>query len=296
MSKIVMRSGEHFKNIFSKSYPGKGLSVIAAFTLLELLVVVSIIVLLISLTLAVVQSVRASAHTATCLSNQRQMTASIITYAMEHQGFMPVSSFSNWDRSRWPLMVAGNYLITNGAANGNNDMRNVLVCAADTRPDPVHGTANAGGLHMMTGLYADGTLSENLQWIRVSYCFNIDAFSNGFYPSPPDLPGHAIPARLGAQSATKALFWDSWTYASAPSNGDIYGLSRHRNGINMTFPDGSARLYDFSPALHGEAWNYVNWYGSNGVYNWWGPNEPRRLLGPHGGAKWMDDLNSEPWK
>ena len=293
MNKLALISGEFFKNTYSKSYSGKGLSAIAAFTLLELLVVISIIALLISLTLAVVQSVRASAHTATCLSNQRQMTAGIITYAIEHQGLMPPSSYSNWDRSYWPLMIAANYLITNGAAGGNNDMRNVLVCAADTRPDPEHGRANAGGLHVMTGTYADTNLSEQLLWIRLSYCFNSDAFSNGYYT---DIEGHAIPARLGAQSATKALFWDSMSLRGTPSNGDIPGLSRHRSGINMTFPDGSARFYDFAPALHGEAWLYVNWYGSNGVYNWWGPNEPRRLLGPHGGAKWMDDLNSEPWK
>ena len=91
-------------------------------------------------------------------------------------------------------------------------------------------------------------------------------FSNGYYP-PPSISGHAIPAPLGAQSATKALFWDSWALASMPSCGDIYDLSRHRNGIDMTFADGSARLYDFPPTQHGEDWNYVNWYGSNGVYD-----------------------------
>ena len=135
----------------------------AAFTLLELLLAVGSLALLMSLTLAVAQSVRASGYTARCLSNQRHMSASIITYAIQHKSFMPVSSFITWDRSYWPLMIAANYLITNGVAGGNNDMQNVLVCAADNRPDPAHGTPNAGGLHMMTGTYVDGDLSEKLQ-------------------------------------------------------------------------------------------------------------------------------------
>lgn len=274
----------------------------AAFTLMELLVVISIIALLTSLTLAVVQSVRASAHGVACLSNLRQMGMSVIIYAQDHQGFLPVSAFETHDRSYWPLMIAANYLITDGNVNGNNDIRNVLVCPGDTRPDADHGAANAGGLHQKSGLYSDNTLSEQIQWIRTSYCFSDDAFANGYYPPLEDpvtkekIDGRAIPSRLARLSATTALYFDSWYYRSTPSKGEINALLLHRAGINISFPDGAARFYDLSPGKHGEAMIFGWGPGTNEIQMNWGPTEPKRVLGPHAGAKWLDSLESEPWR
>ena len=296
MCDVILDSAHKHGNRTPKSPDFHWLRTSSAFTLMEILVVTSIIALLLSLTLSVVQTVRASAHGVSCLSNLRQMNIGVFIYANEHDGYLPVPSFSNWDRSRWPLMVAANYLITDRKAYGStNAVRNVLVCPADTRADAPEGTPNAGGLHQKMGLYADSSLSEKIQWIRASYCFNDYAFSNGYYPSPPDIEGHAIPALLEKMSMTKAMYWDSWYYDSAPTVGSIYGLNLHRSGINMSFPDGTARFYDFAPSQHGEAWSWVNWPGSNAVYTWWGPNEPKRLIGPNAGAKWLNSLAGEPW-
>jgi len=57
-----------------------------AFTIIELLVVVSLLVLLIALLLPTLSSARDSARTAVCMSNMRQIGAAWLTYTDDHQG------------------------------------------------------------------------------------------------------------------------------------------------------------------------------------------------------------------
>lgn len=58
------------------------------FTLVELLVVVSIIAVLVALLLPALGSARASANASVCLSNQRQTTTALINYAAENKGLL----------------------------------------------------------------------------------------------------------------------------------------------------------------------------------------------------------------
>lgn len=63
--------------------PGTG------FTLVELLVVISLIVLLVSILLPVVQKAEKVAHQAVCSSNLRQIATGVSIYAAEQKGYMP---------------------------------------------------------------------------------------------------------------------------------------------------------------------------------------------------------------
>jgi prepilin-type N-terminal cleavage/methylation domain-containing protein/prepilin-type processing-associated H-X9-DG protein len=60
------------------------------FTLVELLVVISIIAILASLLLPALQGAKQRAHTATCLSQLKQLGTGCLMYADEWDGFMPL--------------------------------------------------------------------------------------------------------------------------------------------------------------------------------------------------------------
>jgi prepilin-type N-terminal cleavage/methylation domain-containing protein/prepilin-type processing-associated H-X9-DG protein len=61
----------------------------AAFTLVELLVVIGIIAVLISILLPTLGRAREAARSTKCLNNMRQITIAVISFAGEHKGWMP---------------------------------------------------------------------------------------------------------------------------------------------------------------------------------------------------------------
>jgi prepilin-type N-terminal cleavage/methylation domain-containing protein/prepilin-type processing-associated H-X9-DG protein len=64
----------------------------AAFTLVELLVVIGIIALLVSILLPALQRARSSATSLACLSNQRQLALLLIQYSTESKGSLPYAT------------------------------------------------------------------------------------------------------------------------------------------------------------------------------------------------------------
>ena len=70
----------------------------SAFTLVELLVVISIVVLLISILLPVIQQAEKAVHASTCGNNLRQIGIGMNAYTVDNNEFMPGPNTSGYDQ------------------------------------------------------------------------------------------------------------------------------------------------------------------------------------------------------
>jgi len=86
----------------------------AAFTLVELLVVVAVVALLASLLLPALTASRAEARRVACLSNQRQIGLAILTYAQDYDDVFPIAHYFDAER---PAYVAWDTITPLGDPN-----------------------------------------------------------------------------------------------------------------------------------------------------------------------------------
>ena len=93
-----------------------------AFTLVELLVVISIVALLIAILLPALKSARDSAKLVSCMSNLRQISIGVANYGVDFDAHLPISSFDN---KIW------RYMETNGSSFQTGDFNPVFQCAFD---------------------------------------------------------------------------------------------------------------------------------------------------------------------
>ena len=105
------------------------------FTLMELLVVITIIAVLTSMLLPAIELVRSSAKSMTCRSNQRQVGMAVNAYAQEHDGYLAsacLASGIHWFELVAPYVTqgkdSGGYVLMTDASYNRN---NILVGCPD---------------------------------------------------------------------------------------------------------------------------------------------------------------------
>jgi prepilin-type processing-associated H-X9-DG protein len=175
----------------------------AAFTLVELLVVIGIIALLIAILLPSLNRAREQANRAKCLANLRSLGQAMVLYANDHKDRLPngnpLGSAYDYDAvNRVLVALAERYVGTAG----------VFHCPADTDPAPQAITT------------ADHLQPDSA---RVSY----DFYSVFWQPERgPKL------ARLGAEAPV------AWDLNVAPDPADAQAVNHGPKGGNIAFGDG----------------------------------------------------------
>ncbi|RRJ94341.1 prepilin-type N-terminal cleavage/methylation domain-containing protein [Opitutaceae bacterium TAV4] len=103
-----------------------------AFTLIELLAVITIIGILSAIVLATLSTVRASAHRAKCLSNLRQIGIAAMAYSLDNKQKPVPINFYRDDSTRYLLQYLPTLYST---PNSNSRQTSIWICPADTRED-----------------------------------------------------------------------------------------------------------------------------------------------------------------
>jgi prepilin-type N-terminal cleavage/methylation domain-containing protein/prepilin-type processing-associated H-X9-DG protein len=187
-----------------------------AFTLLELLVAVAIISVLAALTLGWLSHGREISNRAACLSNQRQIHGALSRFATDNNGALPVgyrlgkkqfnTTLYSGSSNKWVLLGR---LIEDGYLTEPR----ILFCPSETDPTQAFNTKdnpwpfqpgrNLQGCYACNPLVDWGTASSPPDWPRLQSLDRIPLLADGA----------GLPARVD---------------------------SRHRDGINVVFTDGSA--------------------------------------------------------
>ncbi|MHB1157592.1 MAG: type II secretion system protein [Phycisphaerales bacterium] len=244
-----------------------------AFTLVELLVVISIIALLLAILLPALGKAKDAARTVVCLSNQRQTGLAMRLYANDFNDF--ALSPQPWFRTPparneryWPdTLMRFNYLpdltlSQNGSYTGSGLVygtavkeKNPFSCPA-LPPPPMHKIS--GKTFPMSGTRASSILCYGMREIYRDTTWNVEkSYPGEQYDNTYRLPKLSTLSNRGPFMADTASVWtgeeqrqDVWFFLNlAIWSGTEYVGSidrRHLDAANFWFPDGSAKSMGLS--------------------------------------------------
>lgn len=231
-----------------------------AFTLVELLVVISIIGLLIALLLPTLQAAREAARQTQCSSNQRQIAIASYAHVADHDGLLPRAIYSGDDAvvngNRWLLRLMSLYAnqgeVIGAGAEYLKTTPSIVECPSDGVSTSVDRIRNNGS---GTSYFANGRIyrseggpsaepyrfedvgppSERLQFTEK------EGYWYGSFERLATLP-----------SWNEAKLLTSWTLLEpvAPptvvvaSGQPLFG-QQHGDSINLTLLDGSVQRWDW---------------------------------------------------
>lgn len=233
------------------------------FTLVELLVTISIIALLMALLLPALRQAREAARTSVCLSNQRQVGVALASYAIDYGGVIPQPNWQTkavgyhyWFKVIQGRLIGGGegteYIPAPVASNENNP---VMYC-------PKNGTYTKGqrynkpgtyGLMRSAPRYATPTEPSYFEVPRPSPVPNGFELFAGTYltlikrPSNLMLVGDTSVEEPGSITFLPDTGYHGWrTFSYLNTGGSRYaGLwAPHNNQVNGLYADGHAENHD----------------------------------------------------
>jgi prepilin-type N-terminal cleavage/methylation domain-containing protein len=209
------------------------------FTLVELLVVISIIALLISILLPSLKAARASAQRMNCMNNMRTVGLAIHMYANDSKDYMPVRTGQPYANSPWTLhraLVGENLYLPKSRSDWYTKP---MQCPSDPNDYQPYDNGyarsfwyrqshNGNAIGTSTGLplrlgHREPPFDEHDIWIMIERCNNpvVDGMTLTTptayaWDTPPSIPGYTI--RLPDRHSPNSMW--------------------HENGANALFEDG----------------------------------------------------------
>ena len=186
----------------------------SAFTLVELLVVISVIALLASMLLPALQKAMAITYAGSCLSNTRYVYPAVSMYTQDNNGFLCTMSSFSLTSNQWPYAVTGTTATTlTWCWFGGWDSNQNFVPGAGWL-FPYWGNANICGCPAVTGTFGQNMFYTNANSYRAFY-------------GPVDYAYSVMTSPINNSGV-------AWTYNTYRT----YRLSDYKN------PDGKALVWD----------------------------------------------------
>jgi len=194
-----------------------------AFTLVELLVVIGIIVILIALLLPTVTAAREQSKSTQCLSNLRQLAMAADNYFILNGGYYPLSYYKN---ENWDFSMIGGKIVPGMLWMGRTDVR-IQQCPSfegksNTIADPYTGynynTTYIGG-ELVASTLRPSAKANQVRRPSETAIFGDGQYANGankYMRAPFPVPGEPVMPAAGTQGF------------------------RHRGKTNVAFCDGHA--------------------------------------------------------
>ena len=190
-----------------------------AFTLMEILVVITIIAVLAAIAFPAIDAVRLRGQQTAGLSNIRQVGAATLLYAGEHNFQLPGYTSGKPGHDRWPKVLS-QYLKDVRAYALPGDPNNYIARKAD----PLSNTRNNTSFIMngYNDLGAFGKADVQVTMLRIEY--------------------PATTLLLGTPKPSSTHFFMDFLEPPHGNNKDLLNLRSYGDGSNYMFADGSARF------------------------------------------------------
>ena len=230
----------------------------AAFTLIELPVVIAIIAIIAAILLPVLNRAKQSAQNVTCLNNLKQLELCCHTYSVDYNDYLPPNE-------------AGGFVMAPSSTNGPSVVTNVSWCPGIAPQDTTEANVKAGLIYSYNnspGIYhcpSDiSTVNGYPTLLRTrSYCMDISLYcdsASDTFKKYTDIRNPS-PANLFVFIDTQEEdIWDGTFGIFGPnSNFDDYWLDlpadRHSRGANLSFADGHVEHWHWkAPKIYQGPW------------------------------------------